>query len=347
MRPLTGVLLVGGASRRFGSPKALASFRGESLAARGRRLLGEACEEVLVVGKRQLAAALPFPVLDDGAESHAPVFGLLAGLRHARHDVVVALPVDVPLVTPAALRTLGEAGAVPSAGVPLPGAYPVDLLAVLEQRVRAGELSLRGVNPALLDLPERLLLDVDTPDELAALERPGHALVAGGTGMLAGLTQALAERGHRVTSIARRATVLDGEDACNSLLQSRVVPVALDYRDGPGLERALREAAAERGPFELAVCWLHTDAPAAPATVAGHLAPGARLVQVFGTRHWPLAAVPLHVVYREVLLGSVEGGWLTHEEVSRGVLAAIDADEPRRIVGSGGRLERQATKEPH
>ena len=39
---LTGVLLVGGASERFGSPKALARFRGETLAARGHRLLSEA-----------------------------------------------------------------------------------------------------------------------------------------------------------------------------------------------------------------------------------------------------------------------------------------------------------------
>ena len=56
---------------------------------------------------------------------------------------------------------------------------------MLEERVAGGELSLRGVNPATLALPEELLVDVDTPDALAELERPGHALVVGGTGMLA------------------------------------------------------------------------------------------------------------------------------------------------------------------
>jgi molybdopterin-guanine dinucleotide biosynthesis protein A len=164
---LTGLLLVGGASERFGSPKALALFRGETLADRGRRLLEEACDEVLVVGKA--ADALPFPVLDDGAESRAPVHGLLACLRAARHEVVVALPVDVPLITPAVLRALGEAGAVPSARIPLPGAYPRALLPQLEQRVATGDLSLRGVNPVTLDVPEALLADADTPAELAAL----------------------------------------------------------------------------------------------------------------------------------------------------------------------------------
>jgi hypothetical protein len=31
------------------------------------------------------------------------------------------------------------------------------------------------------------------------------------------------------------------------------------------------------------------------------------IVQVFGTRVWPLADVPSHVAYRQVLLGSADG----------------------------------------
>ncbi len=165
---LTGLLLVGGGSERFGSPKALALFRGETLFERGMRILGEACDEVLAVGKA--ADGLPFPVLDDGSPSRAPVFGVLAGLRHARHDRVVALPVDMPLVTAAALSALGEAAAVPSERVPLPGCYPKALLPELERRVAAGRLSLRSANPAVLALPERILVDADTPEQLVALE---------------------------------------------------------------------------------------------------------------------------------------------------------------------------------
>ena len=167
--PLSGLLLVGGASERFGSPKALARFHGETLADRGRRVLEEACDEVLVVGKA--AAGLPFAVIDDGAPSPAPVHGVIAGLRAARYDVVVALPVDVPLITPSVLRALGEAGAVPSERVPLPGAYPRRLLPELERRVAGGDLSLRGVNPRTLDVPEALLADADTREELLALAR--------------------------------------------------------------------------------------------------------------------------------------------------------------------------------
>ena len=321
MTSLTGVLLVGGASERFGTPKALARFRGETLADRGRRMLEEACDEVIVVGKA--GDGLPFPVTDDGAGGRAPVHGVIAGLRAAAHEVAVVLPVDVPLMTPAALRALGDAGAVPSARIPLPGAYPRALLPVLEERVAAGELSLRGVNPEAHWLREELLVDADTPAALAALERPGHVLVVGGTGMLAPAARALRDRGHLVTCIARRTAEL-GHGIAVELT---------DYRDTLRLRDALLDATRARGPFELAVCWIHTDAPEAPGIVAGALAPGARLVQVFGTRVWPLADPPLHIAYRQVLLGERDGTWLTHEEISSGVLKAMDADRPVAVVG--------------
>jgi molybdopterin-guanine dinucleotide biosynthesis protein A len=161
----TGILLVGGASERFGSPKALADFRGETLGERGWRVLNEAFEEVIAVGKDADALELPFPVLDDGAEERAPVFGLLAGLRAASNDVCCVLPVDCPLVTPELLRTLVETRAVPQTG-PLPGAYPSELRTQLEARVARGELSLRGVNPNVLEVDEKLLLNVNTRMDL-------------------------------------------------------------------------------------------------------------------------------------------------------------------------------------
>ena len=165
-------MLVGGASRRFGSPKALARFGGETLAERAWRALGEACDEVLAVGKTADGLELPFPVLDDGSTERAPVFGVVAGLRAAAHESVVFLPVDCPLLTPEALRALGQAVAVPQTG-PLPGAFAKSMLPEIEARVAAGRLSLWGVNERVLELDERLLADVDTAAELEALERAG------------------------------------------------------------------------------------------------------------------------------------------------------------------------------
>jgi molybdopterin-guanine dinucleotide biosynthesis protein A len=162
---VTGVLLVGGASERFGSPKALASFRGETFAERALRILGGVCDEVLAVGKANDALDLPFPVLDDGSDERAPVFGVIAGLRAAAHDTCAVLPVDCPLVTTDLLRALIAAGAVPQTG-PLPGVYSRSLLPELEARVDRGELSLRGVNPVTLEVDETLVLNVNTPTDL-------------------------------------------------------------------------------------------------------------------------------------------------------------------------------------
>jgi molybdopterin-guanine dinucleotide biosynthesis protein A len=161
----TGVLLVGGASERFGSPKALASFRGETLGERAWRLLGEVCDEVLAVGRADDALALPFSVLDDGSDERAPVFGVVAGLRAAAYETCLFLPVDTPLVTEDLLRDLLRVGAVPQTG-PLPGVYSKAALPELERRVAAGELSLRGVNDTVLELDERLLVNVNTPTDL-------------------------------------------------------------------------------------------------------------------------------------------------------------------------------------
>ena len=171
-RPLTGVLLVGGASRRFGSPKALIELDGETLHERGRRVLAAACDEVLVVGK---AGELPFELLDDGAVVRAPIAGVVAGLRAASHDVAVFLPVDCPRVTPELLGRLGEAcrdAAVPHTG-PLPGAWAKSALPLLEQRLAKGLLALYRTY-AELDVVEvqvdpALVADVDTPSDLANL----------------------------------------------------------------------------------------------------------------------------------------------------------------------------------
>ena len=163
--PFSGVLLVGGASERFGSPKAVAPFRGETLADRGWRLLHEVCDEVLAVGKHVDALELPFPVLDDGSEERAPVYGLIAGLRAAANDICIVLPVDCPLVTAELLTTLANGIAVPQTG-PLPGAYSKQVLTELEARVARGELSLRGVNETVLEVDADLLLNVNTRMEL-------------------------------------------------------------------------------------------------------------------------------------------------------------------------------------
>lgn len=174
-RALTGALLVGGASTRFGSPKALARLDDETLAERGWRVLGELCDERIAVGKASDGLALPFLVIDDGSDVRAPIAGVVAALRAAKHEVCVVLPVDCPLVTAELLASLADAcadAAVPQTG-PLPGAYRKSALPALERSLATGKLSLRTalerVDVAVIRCDERLLTNVNTRHDLRRL----------------------------------------------------------------------------------------------------------------------------------------------------------------------------------
>jgi FdhD protein len=173
--PVTGVLLVGGESSRFGSPKALAPLCGETLADRAWRLLGQSCGSRLAVGKSADGLELPFEVHDDGTSVRAPLAGVVAGLRLASTDLCVIVPVDCPELTPASLQALAAAcrgdAAVPQSG-PLPGAYRRSALPALERRLAAGALRLRDavaeLDSCTVPIPERDLRDVNVRDELSA-----------------------------------------------------------------------------------------------------------------------------------------------------------------------------------
>jgi molybdenum cofactor guanylyltransferase len=170
-RGLTGVLLLGGASTRFGSPKALARLDGETLAERAWRTIGDVCDERIAVGKRTDGLKLPFELVDDGTDVRAPIAGVVAGLRAAQHDVCVFLPVDCPLVSAAALRRLARAApAHPQTG-PFPGAYSRELLPELERKLERGDYSLRDLPVKVLELDVRELANVNTRADLDALRR--------------------------------------------------------------------------------------------------------------------------------------------------------------------------------
>ncbi len=184
---LTGILLVGGGSRRFGSAKALAFLDGETLAGRAWRILGTVAAERIAVGKPALGLELPFPLVDDGTNVQAPLAGVVAGLR-AGGELAVVVPVDAPLLGPTELRALADGCtgqvAFPQTG-PLPCAVRREALPLLERELASGQLALRDAFAQLpgtvvpLDLDA--LANVNTPADLARLElrivpfHPEHA----------------------------------------------------------------------------------------------------------------------------------------------------------------------------
>src|SRR5436305_7434184 len=100
-----------------------------------------------------------------------------------------------------------------------------------------------------------------TPSRPVAQPVP-HILVVGGTGMLAGLCEALAGDGGRLSLLARRASRfgLAGARAydCN-------------YYDEAAFDESLARALDDAGPIDLAIAWFHTLKIAAPRRLAAQV----------------------------------------------------------------------------
>lgn len=164
-----------------------------------------------------------------------------------------------------------------------------------------------------------------------------HALVVGGTGMLAGTCLGLAERHWLVSVVGRDQAKL----ARLATKHRAIIPISIDYRDGAGFRAAIELAIERRGPIELAVCWIRSAEPRALEIVAELLSGSGRLVHVLGTAGMA-AAVDVEPLrrrvgsrYTRVVLGGVSSGpgwrWLTHEEINIGVLEAIDRDVSHHV----------------
>jgi NAD(P)-dependent dehydrogenase (short-subunit alcohol dehydrogenase family) len=178
------------------------------------------------------------------------------------------------------------------------------------------------------------------PISEAALQprRIAHALVVGGSGMLAGLCRSLVACSDKVSVMARNERRIRA-------IAPGIEAVVCDYNDGA----ALADALGVLDPPDLVVAWIHGRAPSARHALAQTVRAEGRFVQVLGSAHgdpshperlaeMAHAADGLPVDYQAVVLGFVvENGrsrWLGNEEISAGVFRAIVSGAPLAIVGT-------------
>jgi hypothetical protein len=164
-----------------------------------------------------------------------------------------------------------------------------------------------------------------------------HALVIGGTGMLAGAVREIAGRAEALTLIARAPERLAAETGAE--------PLAMDWADRVSVAAALAHLAGRPAP-DLMISWIHRNGLWCLTEFEALLAPGARSIRVHGSATGDPAggvssdpAPPAGVRRQDVVLGWVNepGGrrWLTNAEICAGVLEALDRPERRAaIVGT-------------
>ena len=169
-----------------------------------------------------------------------------------------------------------------------------------------------------------------------------HALVIEGTGMLAQASVWLSENGYHVSVIGRNAEkmqVLLDENP------TRMTPVLVDYTNRVELMEQLHRIQNENGPIQLVVAWIHSTGqhviPCLSASLS-HSQPW-KLFHVSGSSSnlqeiKDKTAIPTHVSYHQIQLGFITESeisrWLTHAEISNGVIKAILEDEPVQIIGT-------------
>lgn len=172
-----------------------------------------------------------------------------------------------------------------------------------------------------------------------------HALVIGGSGMLAKASLWLADHCDKVSVIGRNPHKL------NRLLdQSKsrnIIPIVVDYYDKEQFRNQINHSMANHGPFEMVVAWIHSQEKEIIDIVCGE-------IQKYSNRTWSLyhvlgsssnldeilreLEVPENCEYHQVQLGFViepnRSRWLTNDEISDGVIHAIHTGARKHLVGT-------------
>ena len=186
---ITGVILVGGKSRRMGRDKAFLEVTGKPLFERVLEVFRESLDRIVMVGDREERfSAYGLPVLPD-IYPGSSLGGLYTGLYHAATEYVFVSSCDLPYPNTDILRHLcslkdGFDAVVPSTEYgyePLFALYAKSCLGPIKTLLDSGDCCAYAWYPqvrvryvpyeelAHLDRDGRAFLNINTPDEFAGI----------------------------------------------------------------------------------------------------------------------------------------------------------------------------------
>jgi molybdopterin-guanine dinucleotide biosynthesis protein A len=199
MLAVLGAVIAGGASERYGSPKALATVGGERIIDRVIGALeGVADQTVLIVNTEAIARAVPLESRADiirGAGALGGIHSALTWADEREMDGILAVACDMPFVGAPLLRAImGEAAAsnadvvVPESGgrrgiEPLCAYYAVRGLPAIRAALDRGDQRMIAFHADVLVRrlpigvvrgfgdPDILFMNVNTPEDRALAER--------------------------------------------------------------------------------------------------------------------------------------------------------------------------------
>lgn len=150
---VTGVILAGGRSSRFGTNKALSIFRGERLIERLVRSLRSVTGELMIItNSPDEYAFLDLPMVSDLIKDCGPLAGIYTALKTATTPLSLCIACDMPFAQPAFMRYLvtraSEADVVTPVSKqgdePLCAVYRDTCVPLIETRLQAGQYKITG-----------------------------------------------------------------------------------------------------------------------------------------------------------------------------------------------------------
>ena len=176
---ITGVILVGGKSRRMGRDKAFLDFGGHPLVERVLDLFRECFGRVVLVGDRQERFdSYGLPVLPDLYPGSA-LGGLYTGLTQAETDHIFVASCDIPYPSREVLRLLCSLKDGFDAVVPMP-VHGFEPLFALYAKSCLGAMRglLESGNFCVYDFYPQVNIRYVTREELAVVDPDGRAFVS-------------------------------------------------------------------------------------------------------------------------------------------------------------------------
>ena len=183
---VTGLIVAGGQSRRFGTDKARHPVAGRPMIERVHDVLAPLVETVLVsVRTLDTDYDLPAQRVADEYSGAGPLAGLHAGLGRCRTPWLLALACDVPFLTPETLQTLLATRDDPKRPVvartpdgrrhPLCALYPRTLCPLAEELLEADQFAMHDLLRAAgtvreVAVPHEPLRNVNVRGDLSGVE---------------------------------------------------------------------------------------------------------------------------------------------------------------------------------
>ena len=196
MTALVGILLAGGLSRRYGSPKAFAEIEGELFYERAYDALAAVCDDVVIISRPELMHRFSpdVEVITDMEEvaGQGPLAGILSGMTACPAEKYMVLACDMPFVGPAEtarLLDLADSASDITAlwneaeKIPLFSIWDKRVKELLQQELEAGQFRvmkfMEKVNTEWIDSSKihedpLVFRNVNQPDDQMRGWRNGH-----------------------------------------------------------------------------------------------------------------------------------------------------------------------------